>query len=148
MMLISKKRGISPVISSVIMAAVVVTVGGTVWFFAQSATTIIAEDYIDEIMSLRDEATERFTVEHVANNSDCSELYIWIYNYGDVNVTVDSYAFIGNSTYSTDVEAPSTIGKKEIIRVTIAISAQSGNEIAIKVHSRRQNNAYSTYIVP
>ena len=135
-------------ISSIILSAVVLAVGGSIWFFAQSAATVIAEDYIDEILTLRDEATERFTVEHVANNSDCTELYVWIYNYGDVNVTVDSYAFIGNITYSTNQDTPSTIGKNELVLETIAISAQSGEEIAIKVHSRSQNNAYSTYIVP
>ena len=143
-----KRRGVSPVISSIILSAVVLAVGGSIWFFAQSAATVIAEDYIDEILTLRDEATERFTVEHVANNSDCTELYVWIYNYGDVNVTVDSYAFIGNITYSTNQDTPSTIGKNELVLETIAISAQSGEEIAIKVHSRSQNNAYSTYIVP
>ena len=143
-----KKRGVSPVISAIIMSAVVLTVGGSIWYFAQSAATVIAEDYIDDILTLRDEATERYTVEHVANNSDCTELYLWIYNYGDVNITVDAYAFIGNTTYSTNLTSPSTIGKNEIIRVSITITAQSGDEIAIKVHSRSQNNAYSTYIVP
>ena len=147
-MILRKKRGVSPVISSIILSAIVLTVGGSIWFFAQSAATIIAEDYIDEIMTLRDEATERFTVEHVANNSDCMELYLWIYNYGDVNITVDAYAFIGNATYSTDLNSPSTVGKNEIILVSMTVSALSGDEIAIKVHSRSQNNAYSTYIVP
>ena len=147
-MLLKKKRGVSPVVSSIIMSAVVLVIGSTIWFFAQSAATVIAEDYIDDILALKDEATERFAVEHVTNNSDCTELYLSIYNYGDVNVTVDSYAFVDNYTYSSDLGNSAHIGKQEIINVTIDVNATSGDEVAIKVHSRRQNNAYATYIVP
>ncbi|MGD2201616.1 MAG: hypothetical protein PVJ38_08305 [Candidatus Bathyarchaeota archaeon] len=143
-----RRKGISPVISTVILSAVVLTIGGSIWYFAQGAASVIAQDYIDGVMSLRDEAAERFTIEHVTNNSDCTQLYVWVYNYGDVNFTADMYAYIGNSTYQTDVNTPFAVSSKEIELVNITISAQSGDEIAIKIHSRKQNNAYSKYIVP
>ena len=143
-----RRRGISPVVSTIIMSAVVLTIGGALWSFAQSAATVIANDYIDSVLSLRDDAAERFTVEFVTNNSDCTELTVWVYNYGDVNVTADGYAFIGNYTYSTNENTPFIVASGEIVIVKIDVVGEKGDEITIKIHSRRQNNAYSTYIVP
>ncbi|MGD2142058.1 MAG: hypothetical protein PVH79_01100 [Candidatus Bathyarchaeota archaeon] len=143
-----RRKGLSPVISTVILSAVVLTVGGSIWYYAQGAASIIAQDYIDGVLTLKDEAAERFTVERVSNNSDCTQLYLWVYNYGNVNITADAYAYIGNSTYSTDTNSPFTVGSGDVELVNITVEAQSGDEITIKVHSRRQNNAYSTYIVP
>lgn len=143
------RKGVSPVIATVILSAVVITIGGALWSYTQSATTVIASDYIDGVMELMKTALERFTVEYVCNNSDGTVLHVWIYNYGDFNVTADVYAFIGNQTYSTDFDQPFSIPSGALGCANVSMSTlSSGDEVAIKVHSRRQNNAYHTYVVP
>ena len=144
-----KRKGVSPVIATVILSAVVITIGGSLWSYTQSATTVIANDYIDGVMELMKTALERFTVEYVCNNSDGTVLHVWIYNYGDINVTADVYAFVGNQTYSTDFNDPFSIPSGALGCANVTVSTlNKGDEVAIKVHSRRQNNAYHTYVAP
>jgi hypothetical protein len=86
-------------------------------------------------------------VELVTNNSDCTELYVWIYNYGDYNVSADVY--VNNGTYQfTLASSPLLIPVGELVYASVAISASSEQSLAVKVHSRRSNNAFYTYIVP
>ncbi len=143
-----KRRGVSPVISSIILTAMVIAIGGAIWSYAQGASSIVAEDYVDGVMELLETAAERFTVEFVTNNSDCTVLRVWIFNYGDVNVSVDVYASIGESSFSTDLESPVAVGPGDLVGANVTIAAVSGDEVGIKVHSRRQNNAYYVYTVP
>lgn len=141
------RRGISPVIATIILSAIVMAIGGAVWSYAQGASTVIATSYVNETMTIMREVTERFTVEHVSNNTARTLLYVWVYNYGDVDITVDVYATISGTTYSTDTNNPLKIETGGFAKATITISAVGGDEVAIKVHSRRQNNAYYNYYV-
>jgi flagellin-like protein len=143
-----KRRGVSPVISSIILTAMVIAIGGAIWSYTQGASTVVADDYVDGVMELLETAAERFTVEFVSNNSDCSVLRVWIFNYGDVNVSVDVYAHIGESSYSTDLEDPVVVEAGALVCANVTVAAGSGDEVGIKVHSRRQNNAYYVYTVP
>jgi FlaG/FlaF family flagellin (archaellin) len=140
-----KKKALTPVIATMILSAVVIAVGGAIWSYAQGAASVIADDYIDETFDLLDEVTERFTVEHVSNNSDGSTLMIWIFNYGDVDIVVDVY--VNTTTYFTST-LESEIEMEEIVRVDVDLSSSPltrGQEVSIKAHSRRQNNDYYTY---
>ena len=145
--LFKRRKGLSPVISAIILSAVVIAVGGMVWSYAQGASSIIAMDYVNGTMNLLNEITERFTVEHVSNNSDGSLLSVWVSNYGEVTVNVDVYADVnssGNSTMATLIETG------ELVQIDISFESHpltSGEAVAIQVYSRRQNSAYSTYIV-
>jgi flagellin-like protein len=143
-----KRRGVSPVISSIILTAMVLGIGGAIWSYAQGASSVVADDYVDGVMELLETASERFTVEFVSNNSDCSILKIWIFNYGDINVSVDVYANIGENSYSTDLENPVVLESGVLVCANVTVAMVSGNEVGIKVHSRRQNNAYYVYTVP
>lgn len=143
-----KRKGVSPVISSILLTAMVLAIGGAIWSYAQGASTVVADDYVDGVMELLETAAERFTVELVSNNSDCTVLRVWIFNYGDVNVSLDVYAHIGESSYSTDLEAPVAVDPGALVCANVTVAAVSGDEVGIKVHSRRQNNAYYVYTVP
>lgn len=144
----SAKKGVSPVIATIIISAVVLTVGGAVWSFSQGASTVVADDYVEGVMVLLNEAAERFMVEHVSNDEERTTLRVWIRNYGEVNVTVDVYAYVGGVSFSTDPGNPTFIASQSLGCAELAFSAVSGDEVAIKVHSRRQNNAYYTHLVP
>ncbi len=142
------RRGFSEIIASVILTAVVLTIGGTIWFYSQSATTVMTDTYIDATMETLNEVIERFAVEHVSNNTLRTQLYVWVYNYGDVPITIDVYATIDGSVYHTDLDNPLTIDSKDYAQTTLSITASSGSEITIKAYSRRQNHAYYTYYMP
>ena len=148
-----RRRGLSPVISTIILSGVVIAVGGSIWSYASGASTIIANDYINGTLDLMNELVERFVVEHATNTSDGSNMSIWVYNYGDVDIIVDVYAnatHVTSSTYSfcSNLTNPVSSGSHVEIEINFSSSAlELGDTVAVKVHSRRQNNAYYKYNV-
>jgi len=140
--------GLSPVIATVVLAGVVLTIGGAIWSYSIGAATVTADNYVNDTMDMLFEMQERFDVEHVNYDSSSDELQIWVYNYGEVDVIVDIYASL-NSTISTS-SLNSIIGAGNTTRVDIDFSTDpipSQEQVAIKVYSRRQNIAYYTYYV-
>jgi flagellin-like protein len=138
-------RGVSPVVATIILSAIVIAIGGAIWNYSQGAATVIANDYVNGTMTLLKEVIERFAVEHASNSSDGVTLYVWVYNYGEVDITVDVYA---NSTVSYNSTLDTFVGTGEIVKIEVyftGVPLQTGDEVSIKAHSRRQNNAYYTY---
>jgi flagellin-like protein len=145
---LQRSRGVSPVIATIILSAVVIAVGGGVWSYSQGAATIIANDYVNGTLSLINEVIERFNIEHVCNSSDLNYLYVWIYNYGEVDVVIDLYA---NATEEYGSTLETAISSGDLVKITVSFTGnplESGDVVAIKAHSRRQNNAYYKYYVP
>jgi len=140
------QRGLSPVVASVILAAAVISIGGMVWGFAQSAMVSVADSYVEGIMNLKDECVERFTIEHVGYIRSNNTLRIWIYNYGANNITVDYYIEVegGSSTSLMGVG----IASKTVVRSQVSIIIAVGKEVSIKAVSRRGNNVYFNYLCP
>ena len=62
---VSRSRAISPVISAIIISAVVLACGGAVWAFSQGAMTITAEDYAEDVIEMTEVISERFIIEMV-----------------------------------------------------------------------------------
>jgi hypothetical protein len=145
------RKALAPVISSLILSATVIVVGGTIWGYANGASTVIAENYVNDTLELVNEVTERFIVEHVSYDSGTDELSVWVYNYGDQKIIVDTYATITTSSTSfMDTESGTVLQKGESVEVIISVSGTvaSGDKASIKIHSRRQNNAYKIYYFP
>ena len=142
-----RRRGLSPVISTIILTAVVITIGGLVWSYAQGASTVVAMQYVDDTLDLLYEITERFSIEHVSNNSDGTSLNVWISNYGDVDIILDVYADTSSSS-STNSSVEVLAG--DIVYVEISFSGNplsKGDSVAIQAYSRRQNSEYSMHVV-
>lgn len=146
----------SPVIATVILAGVVLAIGGGIWAYSLGATTAIADGYVNDTLSLVNEIVERFDVENIYYNLTDEILQIWIYNYGEVDITVDVY-FTVKSTIenSTLEEYPDGVKilSEQVTMVTYDYSfltdpLVSGDAVAVKVYSRRQNVAYKSYVVP
>ena len=141
------RKGLSPVISSLILSAAVIAIGGGIWSYSAGAATVVAESYVSDTLELVNEVTERFAVEHVTIDAEKNTLTVWVYNYGTQKINVDVYVkdggtFIGQ-TLGTVIDKGDTSG------ITIEITQRaSDDEVSVKVHSRRQNNAYETYYVP
>jgi len=140
------RRGISEVISAVIMTAVVLATGCSVWFYARSAATVMTDDYVDESMALKEEILERFTVERVFYDSGEGELDVWISNYGTVETTVAIYVTPSEGEVVSDLD--NLVGAESLNVVGVPCTFPSGTALSIKVHSLRGNNAYYTYTIP
>ena len=148
-----KRKALSPVISTLILSAAVITIGGSIWSYSISASTLIAEGYVNDTLELVNEVTERFVVEHVRFDNDTDTLFITVYNYGNQKIIVDAYANITTSFGSFMDDYPGTVIQKgesnEIsVLITNHILMHSGDRASIKIHSRRQNNAYKVYYFP
>jgi len=146
---LKERRAISPVISVIMLSVVVLAVGGAIWSFSQGAMTITAEDYVEAMVNMTDTISERFIVENVVYDTTTDILSIWVFNYGDVDIVVDVYAEVdeGESGSRKNYEIPSGAFKTaEINEITLVNS--SGKEVAIKIVSRRGNNAFYRYVMP
>jgi len=115
-----------------------------VWSYAQGASSVVAMDYVDDTLDLLYEITERFSIEHVGNNSAGTILYVWISNYGDVDVILDVYADTSSSN-STNSSIEVLVG--DIVLVFSGNPLARGDSLAIQAYSRRQNSEYSMHIV-
>lgn len=138
----------SPVIATMILSGVVLAIGGAIWSYSLGATSVTADVYISDTLKLLYEMKERFTVEHVVYDSTNKVLKVWVYNYGEVNISIDVYVTLN----STVIESTDNylIPAYYTTKVELDFSSnplQSQDQIAIKVYSRRQNIAYQMYYV-
>jgi len=140
-----QRKALSPVIATVILAGVVLTIGGAIWSYSLGAASVTADNYVNDTLDMLYEMQERFDVEHAAYNFDNDTLRLWIYNYGEVDIMVDIYTTIngddGNSSFNQQISSGEC--KKILIFFKDPITPQE--TIAIKIYSRRQNVAYYTY---
>lgn len=144
------RRGFSPVIATVVLAAVVLAIGGSVWYYAIGASTVVANSYVDETLDGLYEVTERFIIEHMYYNSSTDIMHIWVYNYGKMKITVNASIYVNDirikplvTTPLKDIEAKSM----ELIDI-ICPSPLVSVDVFVKLYSKRQNNVYATYYVP
>jgi flagellin-like protein len=145
---VRQRKGLSPVIATVILSGVVLTIGGAVWSYALGASTVIAEIYVNDSLSLLDELTERFTFERVYNSSTGDTLSVWVYNYGDVNIVLDIYVIVNETSYEESFGNSIAAGSLAEIQIPFSSNPlQKGDGVVIKAYSRRQNSEYYSYYV-
>jgi hypothetical protein len=146
-----ERRGLSPVIAAVLLSGTVLLIGGALWAYASDTATFVATGYIEDTIELTDEVTERFVVEHISYDSLQDELKVWVFNYGGQDIFVDTYAYVSSisngefmdSTFDTSIDS----GDNSMIIIPLSFSVESGDEVSITIHSRRQNSAYETYYI-
>ena len=146
-----ERRGLSPVIAAVLLSGTVLLIGGALWAYASDTATFVATGYIEDTIELTNEVTERFVVEHISYDSSQDELKVWVFNYGGQDIVVDTYAYVSSisngefmdSTFDTSIDS----GDNSMIIIPLSFSVESGDEVSITIHSRRQNSAYETYYI-
>ena len=144
---LKERKAITPVISALILTAVVLTIGGVVWAYSQGAMTISAEDYAYSVINMTDTISERFIIEHVAYGYDNQELTVWLYNYGSVDIEVKIQ--VGSVTYPADPDEWIEIAKGGFEEMPpLSYPAEKGDELVIRAYTRRGNNVYYRYLVP
>jgi flagellin-like protein len=144
----SSKKALSPVIASIILSGMVLVVGGAVWSYSHGAASTMANDYADETIDMVHTIIERFNVEKVYYNSSTELVSIWFYNYGSVDITVDTTIKINETSYP---EPDITITSKELGKIEIDVSEEpilpENQKITIQVTTERSNSEYETYYV-
>lgn len=146
--ILADKRGLSPVVASIILCGVVLIIGINVWSFTYSISSVLQSDYYEGVKKQIDIISERFAVAHIAYNSIDYTLRVWVYNYGNVSLNVDVYVFINGGINGRNTGGIS-VSRKEFVEITVPIGVLGvGTELVVEVMSRRQNVVYSTFVVP
>ena len=150
MRLLTGKKGLSPVIASIILCSAVIIIGLSVWSFTYSVTNVLSESYCEGVQEQIETISERFTVENVAYDGT---LHVWVYNYGnitdygDIDILVKLY--VRRNKESVGTTEWTTVPSGEVRKITVSLDPppSEGSELIIQVTSQRGNDAYETYVV-
>jgi len=142
--LLKDRKALTPVVATIVLCGVVLTVGISIWSFTYSVTKSLEEDYYEGVKRQIDAVSERFVVEHVSYDNETDILNVWVFNYGEIDIQVDVY--IRGDTEGQNATAIS-IPHGQTVRVDVPLIADVGDELSITVMSRRQNVVYATYVV-
>jgi len=80
----------------------------------------------------------------VSYDNETNVLNVWVFNYGRVDIQVDVY--VRGDADGQNATAIS-IAHGQIVRISVPLVANVGDELSITVISRRQNVVYATYVV-
>lgn len=154
MRMLKDKKGLSPVVATVVLCSVVLIIGISTWSLTYTVTSSLQTSYYEGVQEQIDKIAERFTVEYIAFDNVSELLQVWVYNYGniteygdiDITVTVsvwESGEHLGQSDWFT-------IPSGEVVEITVSPNPAptAGSELVFKVDSRRGNVAYQAYVVP
>lgn len=149
----ANRKALSPVIASIVLCAAVLLIGLSAWSYTYSVSAFLQTSYFEDVKKQIDAISERFAVEHIAYDNSSNILYVWVYNYGEVDIEVDVYVMgeDGETKGKNFSETATPIPYCEVLEMTVPL--QGGNltvsdELVIEVVSRRGNFVYKTYVVP
>ena len=146
------RRGVSPVLSSVILSAMVLVIGASVWSVATGASSVITSNYFEDVMESVENIKERFCVDVIGVNkidTEYQSLKIWILNYGTIEITVESISVKGGGVYTESFGT--TIAKGDLVLFDVTpegVSFNSGLSLTVEVRSNRGNRAYESILLP
>jgi hypothetical protein len=83
-----RKKGISPVISHLILLIGVLSAGMFLWWFTLSRSVTASQTFSEEIGDEIEKIEERLVVEHILieGSEPNIEVTVWVYNYGKIRV--------------------------------------------------------------
>jgi archaellum component FlaF (FlaF/FlaG flagellin family) len=139
------RKGYSSVISSMILTSAVIIIGSILWAYSQSATVVMTNSYLDETFSTLNNLIERFTIEKIYYNDTDKKMILYIYNYGDISITLDIY--INSSNGSAFSSSDNNVDRQCLQRIEIPVDVSSGSVLSIKCHTRRSNDVLAKYYV-
>jgi len=95
------KRAVSEIVASLILISIAASIGITLYIYSLTLFSSTRSDMENTIMNTELKEKERFTVTYVLYDNSQDKLYIYIYNYGEVEMTVSTVyinAQIANQT--------------------------------------------------
>ena len=123
------RRGVTETISSVIMTAIVITVGLITWGFAKGSTSIIAKDYFDGVITQTDDFLERYSIKNVYYDETNNMLYLFLYNYGSITISVDSYIYLSSGLSYSNIGR--IIGPNQLVNISYHVYIPHGTWVNI-----------------
>lgn len=130
-------------ISSVIMTAIVITVGLITWGFAKGSTSIIAKDYIDGVITQTDDFLERYSIKNVYYDETNNMLYLFLYNYGSITITVDSYIYLSSGLSYSNIGK--IIGPNQLVNVSYHVYIPHDTWVNITCQTGRSMTIHDRY---
>lgn len=137
------RRGVTETISSVIMTAIVITVGLITWGFAKGSTSIIAKDYIDGVITQTDDFLERYSIKNVYYDETNNMLYLFLYNYGSITITVDSYIYLSSGLSYSNIGK--IIGPNQLVNVSYHVYIPHDTWVNITCQTGRSMTIHDRY---
>lgn len=140
------RRGISEVIATVILTAVALVVGTTVWAYAKGTTSIMSNDYSSNMLTNVNNLQEKFSLSNIYYYKTNSTLYLYVYNYGSEAIQVDTYVTLitGSIRQQIGIE----ISSKQFYKIVINnLYIQPNSMVKIDLVSRRGNFIHDQYFV-
>ena len=143
--LFGNSRAVSSLLTAVILCSSVLVIGGAVWAFANNSSSLMGNDYFDEVNEKVDKARERFMVENIEPMND-SCLRVWVYNYGDISINVTTYVFRNGSNIGQLTGQFMNGGEMKELDITVQ-PLSKGDELVVKVISVRETTENESYVV-
>jgi hypothetical protein len=110
------RRALTPVISSIIMASVVIALSFGVLVWSQFRTSNYAENYGETTDAEIARLKERLTVEYISHNGSSGNIRIYLLNCGAIdNVTIHN-VHVNNASWHEDFPSPSLIPDQALDR--------------------------------
>ena len=83
-----RKKGVSPVISHLILLIGVLSAGMFLWWFSLSRSVTASQTFSEEIGGEIEKIEERFVIEHILieGSEPDVNVTIWVYNYGKIRI--------------------------------------------------------------
>ena len=84
------KKAVSEIVASLILISIAASIGITLYIYSLTLFSGTRSNMENTIISTELKEKERFTVTYVLYDSSQDKLYIYIYNYGEVEMTVST----------------------------------------------------------
>jgi flagellin-like protein len=132
------RRGVSEIIASLILVLIVTAAGTVAYSMSLSSFSQSSSLFQLQTGQREEKARERFSIISVRNTTMVNQLNLTIFNYGEIEVTIDS-AYV-EGTKVIDLTGKGVIvGKEQLttVQFTSPVSIQSGVTYEILVVSSR-----------
>ena len=143
------RRGVSPVIATTIILAITVTLGLSLWSFANSGVGAATTTYSNVVTEYGKFTNDNFIITSVAfNNPSNQYVAIWVYNSGDFETSISNIAItckdcanfntVSKSDVDFDVTSENPIPSKVLGKLSVSTDGQtleSGRTYVVQVIS-------------
>ena len=143
------RSGVSPVIATTIILAITITLGLSLWSFANSGVGAATATYSNVVAEYGKFTNDNFIITSVAfNNPSNQHVAIWVYNSGDFATNISNIAItckdctnfntVSESDVDFDVTSENPIPSKQLGKLSVSTDGQtleSGRTYVVQVIS-------------
>ena len=157
--LLRDRRGVSTVISNIILVGAVIAVGFTVVAWTYSRSSLYRAQYSESVNSDVDKLRERVSFEHVFYNNSAGNLSVYLMNSGKVGSVNFTTVYVSNTswvgTYPTFqlkfLNGTSTpglaVGQEGYFVISLSsITLTQGNVYTVKIVTWRGSSFDNTFV--